>query len=247
MKPVLQKIFPPDMEIERVLPGIAPVKGDILHVDDAFAGQMKERRRLLAERRDDVLQLLPEGRAAALELLQMVLTRLPAMGYTVTSDTVACPDGHLEPIDLADPLATLGHICQADFCILDKGPQNEHVMTGAVLCFPASWTLAEKIGRSLIGIHEPVDEYDDNIARRVQRLFDGVQVGRPVWRFNRMWYVDADLYQPRLESDIRPVPVQGEAADFFRTERQTLLRLPDSRAVVFIIHTYVLARENVPC
>lgn len=75
----------------------------------------------------------------------------------------------------------------------------------------------------------------------------GVQVGRPVWRFNRMWYVDADLYQPRLESDKRPVPEQAEAADFFRTERQTLLRLPDSRAVVFIIHTYVLARENVPC
>lgn len=246
MKPVLQKIFPPDMVIERGLPGIAPVQGGILHVDDAYTGQMEVRRGLIAARRDDVLQLLPEGMRAAQELLQLVLSHLPAMGYTVTRDAVRCPDGHLEPIHLADPLATLGRVCQADFCILENGPDAEHVMTGSVLCFPASWTLKEKIGRNLTGIHVPVEEYDDNIARRVQRLFDGVQVGRPVWRFNRLWYVDAGLYQPRSESEKRSVPDTVEAANFFRTERQTMVRLPDSRAVVFIIHTYVVARENVP-
>ncbi|MEP1539190.1 MAG: DUF3445 domain-containing protein [Paracoccaceae bacterium] len=246
MTPILQTVFPPDMMTKRALPGIAPVQGGILHVDDAYSGQMDKRRKLLATRRDKVLRLLPEGQGAALEVLHWALTELPALGYTVTPDTVLCPDGHLEPIDLADPLATLGRVCQADFCILQAGAQNEHVMTGAVLCFPASWTLSEKIGRSLTGIHTPVMEYDDNIARRVQRLFDGVQVGRPVWRFNQLWYVDAELHQPRSETDKRVVPERAEAANFLRTERQIMMRLPESRAVVFIIHTYVFARENVP-
>jgi hypothetical protein len=51
---------------------------------------------------------------------------------------------------------------------------DEHVLTAAVLCFPASWHLADKIGRPLTTIHVPVKVYDETLARRVQRLFDGV-------------------------------------------------------------------------
>jgi hypothetical protein len=32
---------------------------------------------------------------------------------------------------------------------------------------------------------------------------------------------------------------------FVRSERQCLIRLPESRAVLFSIHTYVVARENL--
>lgn len=246
MSPVLQTKFPLDMVAERGLPGIAPVTGDILLVDDAYAGQMKRRRSLIETHRDKVMQSLPDGQAAALELLHFVLQRLPALGYDVHPDSVLCPDNVIVPVDQGDPLTSLGRICQADFCVLEQGPGDEHVMTGAVLCFPASWTLQEKIGRPLTGIHVPVAEYDAGLARRVQRLFDGIQVDRPIWRFNRLWYVDAELYQPRSEQDQRSVPHSAPDADFVRTERQTLVRLPKSRAVIFVIHTYVLARENVP-
>jgi hypothetical protein len=63
-------------------------------------------------------------------------------------------------------------------------------------------------------------------------------VDRPLWRWNGLRYADPELHQPRSESDRRPRP---ENPRFFRSERQCLVRLPVSQAVVFSIHTYVVA------
>lgn len=128
---------------------------------------------------------------------------------------------------------------QEDFCLLSKSG-DEHVLDAAVLCFPASWRLAEKIGRPLSAVHDPVAEYDAGLARRVQRLFDGVQAGRPLWRFNVLYYDDPALFQPRSAQMPRPLS-HARTAPFIRSERQCILRLPRTRAVVFSIHTYVIA------
>ena len=133
---------------------------------------------------------------------------------------------------------------QEDLCILQKCG-DEHVLTGAVLCFPASWTLSEKFMRPLIGIHDPVAEYDARLATRVQRLFDGVQVGRPLWRFNALWYSDPALHQPRSSSARREAHSAEEGA-YLRSERQCILRLPRTNAVIFSIHSFVLKRADVP-
>ena len=112
-----------------------------------------------------------------------------------------------------------------------------HVLSAALLCFPASWTLAEKIGRPLGAIHGPVPDYDAGIAARVDRLFSGVREGRPLWRANLLRYEDPALHQPRTEADPRRT---GTAeSPYLRSERQTILRLaPD--LVLFAIHTSVV-------
>jgi len=78
----------------------------------------------------------------------------------------------------------------------------------------------------------------------VQRLFNGVQPGRPLWRFNALWYDDPTLHQPRSIHARRDHPKDGKG-DFLRSERQCILRLPQTNAVVFSIHTHVLARADV--
>ena len=83
------------------------------------------------------------------------------------------------------------------------------------------------------------------MARRVQRLFDGVREGRPLWRFNALWYDDPTLFQPRPENAPRAA-IDRSKAPYFRSERQSLVRLPQTGAVVFSIHTYVVARRDVP-
>lgn len=236
--PILQAAVPPEV-LERAaqrLPSMAPVEGKWLFCDDVYDGQVALRRRLLAERPGDVYAQTAGGLAAARKFAHMALADLPD-GFSRTGDSVVCPDGAQVPMDWDAPLFSLGQILQQDVCILEKqGP--EHVLTGAVLCFPASWTLAQKIGRPLIQIHNPVPEYDAGIARRVQRLFDGVRDGRPMWRANALRYDDPQLYQPRTEAD--PRPISSENAGFFRSERQTVLRIPQSGAVAFVIHTYVV-------
>lgn len=245
MGPILQRHLPSDMRTGRGLPGIQPVVGPWLRVDEVYGAQMARRVDLLRDVPEQVLYLDPATRPVAQELLADVLTLLPDLGFEVSAAHVICPDGRevsLSPS--ANPMMLLGQLLQNDFALLEKRG-DEHVLTGAVLCFPASWRLEEKAGRPLTDIHVPVEEYTDELAVRVQRLFDGIQTGRPLWRFNQLWYDDPELFQPRSPSEPRSVGTDQIGGPYYRTERQTLLRLPVSRAVVFAIHTYVIRREDV--
>lgn len=244
--PILQERLPfaPWMEGRTWrLPGIVPLEdGAWVLRDEAFAGQMAERDRLIAERLPLVHDLLPEGRGAADELYRAVLEKIAEdAGYLVGGAEVVRPDGVVVPLDPARPLITLGRLVQEDLCLM-QARGDEHVLTGAVLCFPASWTLAQKIGRPLTGIHVPVPHYDDGMARRVQRLFDAIRVGQPLMRFNALIYDDPVLHQPRREGEARPRPVEKI---YLRSERQVLMRLPETGAVVFSIHTYVVRIDSL--
>ncbi len=243
MTEILQSDIPHDVTAPKPLPGIAPLEmAEWLQVDEAFAAQMAERERLLAERRGDVLAVTEAGQGAAAELLEVVLDWLAgnAPAYDVSATQVLRPDGVTVTVDRDDPMGTLGHLVQEDLCILEKQGE-EHVLTAAVLCFPASWRLADKIGRPLTTIHVPVPSYDEGIARRVQRLFDGVREGRPLWRFNVLSYAAADLYQP-VPRQHQSALAGGPELPFLRSERQSILRLPKTQACVFSIHTYVVRK-----
>lgn len=240
-RPVLQSRLPfcPWMDPRTArLPGILPVEaGDWLRVDDAFAGQMAERDRLIADRPEIVHGMLDSARPAADELYACVLERLARTeGYELRATEVRRPDGVVVPLDPTQPLVTLGRLVQEDLCLMERHG-DEHVLTGAILCFPASWWLTEKLGRPLLGIHVPVAEYDPDLARRVQRLFDAIRPEQPLWRMNALVYRDPTLHQPRHEGDPR---TDRRGGSFVRAERQCLIRLPETRAVVFSIHTYVV-------
>lgn len=241
--PILQSEIP---EAQRAaaaqrLPSMQPVTaGALLTVDSAYAAQLEEKARLIAADRGRVIAALPGAEAALEELLAVVLEALAARrDFAVERDRVLRPDGATVAIDRADPLLSLSRLVQEDFCILEKQGE-EHVLTAALLCFPAAWTLAEKIGRPLTGIHVPVAPYTDDIAKRVQRLFDGVQPGRPLRRANLLRYDDFALFQPYTEAQKRKVGTPD--SPYERSERQTVFRLPGTGAVVFAIHTTVIRR-----
>jgi hypothetical protein len=223
------------------LPGTRPLDlVDWLLVDEAHADQMALRDRLLRTRRQEVVAERPAAREPSLELLDMVLAHLAGRDDFIVGDDVTRPDGVRVPVERRDPLGTLGRLAQEDFCILLK-QSTEHVLEGAVLCFPSRWLLSEKIGRPLTAIHRPVAPYDDDLARRVQRLFDGVRAGRPLWRANLLRHHVPDLFQPLAENaKVRQEPAQ---ASYLRSERQCILRLPHTRAVVFSIHTTILGAD----
>ncbi|MGD9918908.1 MAG: DUF3445 domain-containing protein [Paenirhodobacter sp.] len=223
----------------RRLPGIVPIPmEDWLEADSAYAGQMAERDRLIAEAPDKVLAMTPAGEAGAAELYETVLPLLPALGIALEGGVALRPDGVSVPLDPAAPLATLGRLVQEDFCLMAEGPEG-HVLTGAVLCFPAGWTLAEKLGRPMMGIHRPVAKYTEDLGRRVQRLMDGVQPGRVLMR-GTAHHFGGPLHNPRTESAGRAPETD---LPFIRVERQGLMRLPRTGLVTFSIHTYIVRPE----
>lgn len=226
------------------LPGVqpAPLK-DWLWVDDAYGAQMAHRTRLIADRPEAVIAQGPGTQDALAELLETVLEALPPLGFAVGPDHVTCPDGRVVALDPDRVLHTLGHILQQDLCLHQK-PEGaeEHHLTAAVLCFPASWRLAEKIGRPLSAVHTPVEVYDRQMAQRVQRMFDAMPTDRLLWRGNALLYADPELHQPRSVTHRRRPPGGGDRV-WLRSERQVLRKLPRSGAVVFAIHTFVLPLE----
>ncbi|UWP96345.1 DUF3445 domain-containing protein [Aliiroseovarius crassostreae] len=226
-------------EHTRRLPGLTPTApGEWLWVDDAYGAQMNHRRQLMSDKGDAVHRLSETALPAAQELLETVLEELRARSdFEICAERVICPDRAQIEINRAAPLLTVGALVQEDFVIMEK-IGDEHVLTGAILCFPASWTLEQKFLQPMTRIHVPVEEYTPEIARRVQRLFDGIQVGRPMWRANALVYGDPELHQPRREEDKRG-PVQS-GRKFLRVERQGMRRLPKTRAVIFSIHSFVL-------
>ncbi|MCF6443384.1 DUF3445 domain-containing protein [Nereida sp. MMG025] len=206
---------------QRPLPGVQPL-GDLpwLIRGDDYAVQMTERARLIRDHFGDVAAQTDLGSSAVDELKSLVINAV----------------GHDADVNDAAPLASLALLAQEDFCILVK-QGAQHVLAAALVCFPASWQLKEKMGKPMTDIHAPVESYAP-VAQRVERLFDGVQVGRPLWRANVLWYEDPALFQPRSVSQPRRMP--DCKARFLRSERQVILRLPETRAVVFSIRTKVV-------
>lgn len=242
--PVLQSALPHPPWLDPVrwrLPGVQPLEtSDWLIRDDAFGRQMALRDDLIASKRSQVHALLPGAAPAAAECYDMVLDALRSdPGCCFEGETVTRPDGVTVQLDRTAPLLTLGRLVQSDLCLMEAGPDG-HVLSGAILCFPAHWTLAEKLGRPLTDIHVPVDEYDENLAKRVQRLFDAMRPERPLWRSNAILYETPELFTPKPEN--RPdTSATLETARFVRSERQVLRKLPKTGAIVFSIHTCMVA------
>ncbi len=121
---------------------------------------------------------------------------------------------------------------QDDICLLEK-LNGEHVMTAASLCSPSNWKLEEKIGRNIDWIHETVPGYQTELAVRVGKLLDGLKPMNPVLRYN--WST-----QTGNELCWRDDVVDAASEDYFwRVERQTLLRLPETGAIVFAIRLFL--------
>ena len=222
------------------LPGVQPLAGeDWLLVDEAFARQMAYRDWLLEHRKDDVLAVMPQAKNAAIELRDVIADEC---GFERDGPIIKRPDGVKLDLIAGDPLVTAARLTQMDICILqDAG--DEHALTAGAMCFPSSWSLPEKLGRSLASIHSPVDEYDARIATSVQRMFKAIRPEQPLWRANFLIYTDPDLHQPRVEGLSKPMA--PHAPRYVRVERQSFRRLPSTGAVVFGIHTSVVAADTL--
>ncbi|WP_069301634.1 heme-dependent oxidative N-demethylase family protein [Neptunicoccus sediminis] len=218
------------------LPGVNLLDwDDWLLVDDAHSRQMEYRDYLLSENRGEVFDVTPKADEASQELLGKICENLATkQGYTVAQDHVTRPDGVTIALDNDHPLAVAGRLVQQDFCLLERA-ESEHVLRGAVLCFPSSWRLADKMDHPMSAIHAPVQSYSPELAVRVQRIFDNIGDSNPVWRANYLLYATANLFQPNREEAI-----DQTTGKWVRVERQSLVYLPKTEYLVFGIHTHIV-------
>lgn len=202
------------------LPGVQPVAlEDWLANSDTYESQMSYRHELIRSQRDVVFQIQDSAIHACSELRDIICSE---GGYAISENIPSLLDA-------------AGHV-QEDLCILQK-QGNQHVLTAAVMCFPSSWDVRQKIGRSIASIHGPVPEFSD-VSTTVERMLSAIRVEQPLGRGNFLIYTDPELHQPRGEGIDKPI--DPDAPRYIRVERQTFRRLPETLAVVFAIHTYVV-------
>tara|TARA_R110002073_G_scaffold70845_1_gene174581 strand:+ start:1052 stop:1900 length:849 start_codon:yes stop_codon:yes gene_type:complete len=215
--------------------------------DDSLPAQLAEKERLIGERLPEVFAALPGSETAQAELLALLLnhlaTHFPDL-YRRHGEAMQIGTDRRVALDTGEPpLLTAGRLVQEDLCLMQSPAEAEpYVLTAASLCFPSRWRLVDKIGRPLAAIHAPVPLYADRMARQVDRFFQHLKVEKPVWRINWSLLDDDALFQPtghgRTAADPRFSPETIGDNVWFRSERQTLVRLPQTRAVVFGIRIY---------
>jgi len=235
----------------RLAMGLLPLDlHDWLEPDDRIAIELAEKERLLCERHSEVFAALPEALAGSTEVLELLLNYLPTrfaawvrrdgnvLRNLVTQQTWDISQNVLHPLDLA------GRLVQEDLCLMQPNPATGlYHLVGASLCFPTRWRLADKIGKPLNLVHEPVPGYEEELALKMDRFFVRLKADKPVWRANWGLIDDPTLFQPTghgrkgLNTDIT-IENAGDTL-WLRMERQTLRRLPRSQSILFTIRVYV--------
>ncbi len=217
-----------------------------LEIDGLHAPYLAEKRRLFAERPGDVFAQESGTDDAQREVLDLVRDYLETHAPHLPRPEARADEPALKAASLA---------VQEDLVLMRRGPEGWR-LAAASLCFPSSWSLAEKFARPLRDIHIPVPGFGPGTRNEalIERIFDNLAVERPVERANWSLQNNPALYHPlsALERDIRagaePIrfgPAAPAASAFIRVERQTLRRLPRSGDILFTIRIHLDPMEKL--
>lgn len=209
--------------------------------DGSLEAHLERKAELFTADLDQVFQAEPGSLAAQHEVLDLVLGHLKEVHpdrYRIDGSKIDIGPGWREILleDGEPPLLQASRLVQEDLVLMQKG-EGGYRLTAASLCFPSSWLLTEKFGKPMAEIHAPVPGFAGRMATIIDRIFDNLQSGQPVLRFNWSIYDDADLHHPEGHQ-LALSPASGEAALaglFLRVERQTLTRLETPDSILFTI------------
>jgi hypothetical protein len=221
-------------------------------IDDRYAEEMAEKRRLMSTAPGDVFAAMAESDSARAEALELVAAALTAHHPDWFDQHGSALSNRLtgESWDarLIDPLELAGRLIQEDLCLIQNREEGP-VFTAASLCFPSRWRLLDKIGKPLAAVHGPVPQYANRLAGPVDRFMRHVKPGHIASRLNWSLLDDPALFQPggkwRVEASADITAENAGSRVFLRVERQTLRRLPVTSAVLFGIRVHVYPLQQV--
>lgn len=226
--------------------GLEPVgEAEWLETDEAFLPQLARKQDLLASARETVFQAKEDTVDAQREVLDLVFSNLCSRPDAYPDWSGGLPvlrHENGEAVFAGDPgepeLLTASRFIQEDLVLMRKSEAG-YYLAAACLCFPSSWSLADKFGQSMHGIHEHVPDFNTGrMGQVVARIFQNLQTGQLLARYNWSIYDTPELHHPSPKS-LSPQILDGSLASlgalFIRVERQTLRRLPGSGDILFTI------------
>lgn len=210
------RFLPHCAEPRIVAMGLSPMQGAWVDVDSSndWRSHKQQLRQQLGER---VYNVLPEGRDAAAEFAALVFSETHGRG--VTGDEALWE-------------ASLG--VADDLVVMLPDQRGRYRLVAASLCSPSDWRLEEKLGLTMAEVHGPIPRLNTEIGEQIDRFFARLPSDRAVQRFN--WsivphpnYLSRDHWDVSDETDEL----------WYRAERQSLRRLPETGAIAFTIRVHI--------
>ncbi|KAI9725148.1 MAG: hypothetical protein M1828_003490 [Chrysothrix sp. TS-e1954] len=148
-----------------------------------------------------------------------------------------------------DPMQMAASLIQDDLAIMFEREDGQYYLLAGAILLAGFWRLEDKFGMPLSLIHTSGDVpgFKEKLEKGMMSFFRRVKPESPVLRNNYFMQVDDEL---AWSSSIGDEDSQGDIGWFtaeknkaiehhwFRSERQSLRRLPRSGGVVFTIRTY---------
>ncbi|KAK4936117.1 hypothetical protein LTR10_022961 [Elasticomyces elasticus] len=153
----------------------------------------------------------------------------------------------------ADPAQALAHaalMVQDDLVLMVEEEDGQYHLDAGAVCLPGFWRLREKYRMSLDTLHieAGVPHYQEKLMKSMNRFFKTMTPDKPVVRNNFFIQLDDGLHWSHRMGAQDGTDVASWAKSdssnlgveeiHFRSERQTLRRLPRSKALLFTIRTY---------
>ncbi len=220
-----------------------------IYYEDDFSKRISEKKSLILQQKNRVIQCMGNSEAAQNELLDSVLLYIAKY----KSDLFAISEGTV--ISHADnseyelsmykhaPLELISYLVPDDFCLLEKY-SDDYCLTAASVCSPTYWELSEKMGKPLKDVHAPIPNLEDKIGRMIRHFFANLKVDDYFQRSNWFLTVNPDLSlflnNYNLGNHIEGLNINNiEEKLFLRTERQSFRKLKNTENIAFGIKIYV--------
>lgn len=235
---------------------------DWIELDNHYPRYHADKARRIAERGEKCFHTDPSPQVmdGAVELLEELCSYLPERYPSMFTKTehgmintfsnedfdirkdVLTTNGNRE-----DPMQMAARMIQDDIAIMFERPDGQMYLLAGAILLAGFWRLQDKVGQSLDQIHMGiVPGYENKLRKGMNSFFKRIKPEAPVCRNNYFIQVDEELpWSSSIGDEDEGEPSWDTAeADraikyhYFRSERQSLRRLPRSGGVVFTIRTY---------
>ena len=202
------------------------------------------------EKKQELCVTSPEARDAAFELLDELWNYLPhqtpdGLSNLVTGESWSFKNGTKE-----DPMYIAAMLLQDDIAIMIEQEDGQYVLKGGAIMLAGFWRLKDKFNLPLSAIHTSGDvpKYKEKLQTGMEKFFIRQTCDKPVVRNNYFIQTDGNLPWSKSIGDEDKDVVGWYTAEpakdinqlYFRSERQSLRRLPKTGATIFTIRTYFL-------
>lgn len=198
---------------------------------------------------DGAVELLEELCAYLSERYPSMFMRT-AVGVdnTVTNESFNIADLTMNGIK-EDPMQLCARLIQDDLAIMFEKEDGQYYLLAGAILLPAFWRLEDKFGMPLSEIHTSGDvpQFKKKLEKGMMNFFRRITPEKAFLRNNYFMQVDDGLawsHSIGSEDDDMTGWFSAEKdraieQHYFRSERQSLRRLPRSGGVVFTIRTYL--------